>query len=160
MPSPMILLAQIAVIVCLSRAMRWTFAACGQPGVVGEMLAGLLLGPSCFGWIAPRASDALFAPGSLDPLDTLSQIGLVLFMFIVGLRLRAHPLGADRKVAVAVSAASIILPFGLGAWLASAVHHRLAPADIELLPFALFVGATMRSPPFPYSRASSAITGC
>jgi Kef-type K+ transport system membrane component KefB len=145
----MILLFQIVVTLALSRAVRWVFVAFKQPAVIGEMVAGLMLGPSCFGWLMPSAFAALFSPATLLPLNTLSQIGLVLFMFLVGLRLRSHSLGTRRGVAIVTSGASIVVPFALGALLASAVHQRLAPPGVGLLPFALFIGAAMSITAFP-----------
>ena len=147
--SLVILLLQVAIILALARAARWLFLPLGQPAVVGEMIAGLLLGPSCFGWLMPQSAAALFAPSTLPALNALSQIGLVLFMFLVGLRLRAHHLGARRRVAMVTSGTSIVVPFVLGAVLASAVHDRLAPAGVGVLPFALFVGAAMSITAFP-----------
>ena len=145
----MLLLIQIAVILALSRAMRWLFVAFKQPAVIGEMVAGLMLGPSFFGWLMPSAFAALFSPQTLSPLNTLSQIGLVLFMFIVGLRLHSQSLGTKHRVAIVLSGASIVVPFALGALLASAVHHRLAPSGVGTLPFSLFIGAAMSITAFP-----------
>lgn len=145
----LLLLFQIAVILALSRVMRWVFVAFKQPAVIGEMVAGLMLGPSCFGWLMPAAFAALFSPQTLPSLNRLSQIGLVLFMFIVGLRLRSHSLGTRRRVAVVLSGASIVVPFALGALLAAAVHQRLAPSGVGPLPFALFIGAAMSITAFP-----------
>lgn len=145
----LLLLLQIAVILALSRVMRWVFAAFRQPAVIGEMVAGLMLGPSCFGWLMPAAFAALFSPPTLPSLNVLSQIGLVAFMFLVGLRLRSHSLGAKRRVAIVLSGASIVVPFALGALLASAVHQDLAPAGVGVLPFALFIGAAMSITAFP-----------
>ena len=113
------------------------------------MVAGLLLGPSLFGWLMPSASAALFAAPSLPALNALSQVGLVLFMFFVGVRVDAHKVGSRRRVAMVTSAISIIVPFTLGAWLASTVHARLAPAGVGALPFALFFGAAMSITAFP-----------
>ena len=145
----MILLLQVAVILVVSRAIRWLFLAFNQPAVIGEMVAGLMLGPSLFGWILPGSFAALFPPASLSPLNAVSQIGLVLFMFIVGLRLGAQPLGGKRRTAVVTSAVSIIVPFALGAIAATSVHARLAPEGVAVLPFALFVGAAMSITAFP-----------
>lgn len=83
----MILLLQVSVVLALSRVVGWLFLRLGQPAVIGEMAAGLLLGPSCFGWLMRGIASVLFAPATLPPLSALSQIGLVLFMFLVGLRL-------------------------------------------------------------------------
>jgi Kef-type K+ transport system membrane component KefB len=97
----------------------------------------------------PSAFAALFPPQTLPSLNTLSQVGLVLFMFLVGLRLRSHALGTRRRVAIVLSGASIVMPFALGTLLASAVHYRLAPSGVGLLPFALFIGAAMSITAFP-----------
>jgi len=146
----MILLVQIAAILAAARAARWLVKPLGQPPVVGEMIAGLLLGPSGYGWLMPAQSAALFAPESLPPLNALSQLGLVLFMFLVGIRLGAPRGGAaTRRVAVVTSATSIAVPFALGVWLASILHARLAPAGVSVLPFSLFVGAAMSITAFP-----------
>src|SRR6185295_12499542 len=116
---------------------------------IGEMAAGLLLGPSFFGWLMPDSSAALFPVPSLPALNALSQLGLVLFMFFLGVRVDAHKVDARRNVAMVTSVTSIIVPFALGAWLATGLHERLAPAGVGLLPFALFFGAAMSITAFP-----------
>jgi len=145
----MTLLLQVAVILAAARVMRRVMVPVRQPAVIGEMFAGLLLGPSCFGWLAPRASAALFAESSLAPLNAVSQIGLVLFMFVVGIRVGAQRHGTPRLVATVTSAVSIAVPFALGALLAVAVHARLAPVGVAVGPFALFLGAAMSITAFP-----------
>jgi len=146
----MILLLQVAVVLAAARGARWLIRPLGQPAVVGEMIAGLLLGPSGFGWLMPTASAALFAPESLAALNALSQLGLVLFMFLVGIRLGSPRAStATRRVAIVTSATSIVVPFTLGAWLASILHARLAPPAVAVLPFSLFVGAAMSITAFP-----------
>ena len=145
----MILALQLAVVLALSRAMRWLFACLKQPAVIGEMVAGLLLGPSCFGWLMPRTFAAIFNPSQLTALNTLSQIGVVLFMFIIGMRVRSNSYPTHGGVAVIVSITSIAVPFALGAILAVAAHARLAPSHVGALPFALFVGAAMSITAFP-----------
>jgi K+:H+ antiporter len=144
-----ILLLQIATVLAVARLARWLVVPLGQPAVVGEMVAGLLLGPSFFGWLLPDASAALFAAPTLPALNALSQLGLVLFMFFVGVRVDAHRVSAHRRVALVTSITSIIVPFALGAWLATALHGRLAPAAVGVVPFALFVGAAMSITAFP-----------
>src|SRR3954462_11597355 len=113
-PISFVLLLQVGIIFTVSRAARRLFVPLGQPAVVGEMAAGLMLGPSCFGWLMPRVSAALFAPPSLPPLTALSKAGLGLFMFLVGLRLDSPHLDARKHVAIVTSATSIIVPFVLG----------------------------------------------
>ena len=145
----MIPLLQVAVVLALSRAMRGVFARLGQPPVIGEMVAGLMLGPSLFGWLLPSGFAALFPPDSLPPLNALSQVGLVLFMFLVGVRVRAKQLAVNRSVAVAVSGVSIVVPFLMGGLLAARMHDHLAPAGVAVLPFALFIGTAMSITAFP-----------
>ena len=145
----MILLLQIAVILALARLVSRLCRPLGQPAVIGEMIAGLLLGPSCFGWIAPSWADALFPTPTLPSLNALSQIGLVLFMFLVGLRLGSHPTRASRRVAIVISGTSIVVPFAMGSLLASFIHGRLAPSGVAFVPFMLFMGTAMSITAFP-----------
>jgi Kef-type K+ transport system membrane component KefB len=144
-----ILLLQVAVILALARVLRWLVVPLGQPAVVGEMAAGLLIGPSCLGWLLPRVEAALFPAASLDSLNALSQLGLVLFMFIVGVRVRAQTPGVKRGVAAVTSVVSITVPFALGVVLALTLRERLAPAGVGDWAFALFVGAAMSITAFP-----------
>src|SRR5688572_13375273 len=145
----LLLLLQVAVILGVSRVARRLFLAIGQPAVIGEMVAGLILGPSSFGWLLPDWFAALFPPASFASLNALSQIGLLLFMFIVGVRLGAESLGRKRGVAIVTSMTSIVVPFALGAAVAASVHARLAPDGGAVLPFALFIGAAMSITAFP-----------
>jgi Kef-type K+ transport system membrane component KefB len=144
-----ILLVQVAVILAFARVVRWLIVPLGQPAVVGEMVAGLILGPSLIGWLMPAASAALFPPSTLPALNTLSQIGLVLFMFFVGARMDGHKVQARRNVAMVTSATSIIVPFALGAWLAWTLHDVLAPPGVGTLPFAMFFGTALSITAFP-----------
>jgi Kef-type K+ transport system membrane component KefB/nucleotide-binding universal stress UspA family protein len=143
------LLLQIAVVLLVARAVGWAFRAVRQPQVVGEMAAGILLGPSLLGWVAPGVSAALFPPASLGYLDTLSQVGLLLFMFLVGLEFDARLLRGRGGAVVATSAASIVVPFALGATLAVYLHPRLSDDGVSLTGFALFLGAAMSVTAFP-----------
>lgn len=145
----MILLLQVAIVLAVARVARWLVVPLGQPPVIGEMVAGLLLGPSLFGWLMPEWSASLFAAPTLPALNALSQLGLVLFMFFVGVRVDLHKIESRRTVAMVTSAVSIVVPFALGAWLASTLHARLAPAGIGVVPFALFFGAAISITAFP-----------
>src|SRR5687768_386081 len=98
-----LLLLQIVAILVAARTVGWFFQRYGQPQVIGEMVAGILLGPSLLGWLAPAITEALFAPASLGPLNALSQIGLLLFMFVVGLELDLHLLRDQKHVALITS---------------------------------------------------------
>jgi Kef-type K+ transport system membrane component KefB len=141
-----LLLIQAIVIIPLARLLGTLFAKINQPMVIGEILAGLLLGPSFLGWAAPEIYHFLFPETSLQGLNLLSQVGLIFFMFLVGLEFNPDLLKGRTHAAVATSHASIIVPFLLGILLAFYLYPRLAPADVRFAPFALFMGASMSLP--------------
>lgn len=144
-----ILLLQIIVIIVAARLCGIVFRRIGQPPVMGEMIAGIALGPSVLGLIFPSAVAFLFPPSSMNTLSVLSQIGVVLFMFIVGMELDIEHLREKASAAVMVSHASIIVPFLLGAALALLLYPTLAPADTPFAAFALFMGIAMSITAFP-----------
>jgi len=109
-----LLLAQIAAILLLSRGLGFVMRALGQPLVMAEMIAGILLGPSLLGRVAPQAMATLFPASSMPVLKTLSQLGLVLFMFVIGLELDSKVLKERRGASVLISHVSIFFPFVLG----------------------------------------------
>lgn len=149
MPSPLLLLAQIAVILLCARLLGRALRLVGQPKVIGEMLAGIMLGPSLLGWLAPSLSTALFPAASLGFLNALSQIGLLFFMFLVGLELDPKLIRGREHAVVIASHASIIAPFVLGAALALFLYPRLSDDDVTFTGFALFMGAAMSVTAFP-----------
>ena len=149
MPDILLLLAQIAGILVAARLVGRAVGFIGQPRVVGEMLAGIMLGPSLLGWVAPGLFHSLFPPGSLGFLSALSQIGLVFFMFLVGLELDLTLLRGQGRVAVVTSHASIIAPFFMGAVLALFLYPRLSDDGVSFTAFALFLGAAMSVTAFP-----------
>jgi Kef-type K+ transport system membrane component KefB len=142
-----LLLLQIAAILATCRLLHGIAGRFGQPPVIGEIVAGLLLGPSFFGWIAPALYARLFPAASLPALNELSQIGLVLFMFMVGLHLDLTEVYALRRVAGLASLLSIVVPFVLGLALARPLHV-LAPAS-PMLPFSLLIAISMSITAFP-----------
>jgi Kef-type K+ transport system membrane component KefB len=144
-----ILLLQITTILIVGRAMGWLFKKMKQPAVVGEMAAGILLGASFLGHWFPEISLFIFPPKSIGTLNLLSQIGLVLFMFIVGLELDMGLLKGKTNTAVVISHASIVAPFTLGVGLAYYTYHTYAPAGIQFVSYALFVGISMSITAFP-----------
>jgi Kef-type K+ transport system membrane component KefB len=144
-----LLLVQVAVILVLARAVGLVFRAIKQPQVIGEMVAGILLGPSVLGWISPTCSASLFPPGSLGSLNPLSQIGLVFYMFLVGLRLDRERLRSHRHTAFLTSHTSIVFPFTLGALLALYLYPRLSDGHSTFVAFALFLGTAMSVTAFP-----------
>ena len=150
MQSMPILLLQLVAILGAARLFSILLRRFGQPPVIGEMLAGIALGPMVFGVLAPQAQAFLFVPSSLAALDGLSQIGLVLFMFIVGAELRL-PGGARRhlRASVIVGVLSVTLPFLLGLAISPALHTRFAPEGVDFWPFAFFIAASMSITAFP-----------
>lgn len=141
-------IVQICVILLAATLVVWLLRKFRQPQVVGEMVAGILLGPSLLGWVAPGISAALFPPDSLGPLNLLSQVGLLLFMFMVGLELDTDKLRKLGHVAVVISHSSIIVPFGLGALLAIFLYERVGNT-LPYTGFILFMGAAMSVTAFP-----------
>ena len=144
------LLLQLVVILGCARIVGLILRYFGQPMVIGEMIAGLLLGPAVFGVIAPHLQSTLFERSSLPELDAVSQLGLVLFMFIVGAELRL-PRGAKAQITAAgwIGVLSVLLPMGLGFAAAVPLHPLLAPPGVSFLPFALFMAASMSITAFP-----------
>jgi len=144
-----LLLVQIIVILLTARLTGWLFRKIHQPQVIGEMVAGILLGPSLLGWVAPNVSRVLFPVNSLPFLSVLSQIGLLIFMFLVGLELNPKLLRKRSHTAVITSHASILVPFLLGALLALYLYPRLSDDSVPFTHFALFMGTAMSITAFP-----------
>lgn len=144
------LLLQLVVILGTARVLALLLRYLGQPAVIGEMIAGLALGPLLLGNVAPDLQALLFPPQSLPALAGISQIGLVLFMFIVGAELRM-PTGLRSQMAASawVGGLSMLLPFLLGLAMAPWLHPQLAPDGVAFLPFALFVATSMAITAFP-----------
>jgi Kef-type K+ transport system membrane component KefB len=145
----LLLIAQVGVILLAARTVGWAFRRIGQPQVMGEMAAGILLGPSLLGWLAPELSAALFPAGSLDGLRVLSHVGVVLFMFLVGLELEPDVLRQRGEAAVLTSHVSIVAPLFGGVALALYLYPRLSDAGVTFHAFALFMGAAMSVTAFP-----------
>ena len=144
-----ILLAQIITIIIIARFFGWVFRKIGQPSVIGEIIAGIVLGPSLLGLYFPEFSLTLFPAASLGNLQFLSQIGLILFMFVIGMELDLKVLQNRAKDAIVISHASILFPFALGVGLAYFVYFKFAPEGVAFLPFALFMGIAMSITAFP-----------
>ena len=149
MPDLRTLLLQITVICAAARGLGWCFERLRQPRVVGEMVAGILLGPSLLGWLLPGVSSSLFHPSSLGVLYGLSQIGLILFMFQVGLTLDTTHLRHARRAVLLTSQVSILVPLISGGALALYLHGRLSNDTVSPFSFALFMGTAMSVTAFP-----------
>jgi Kef-type K+ transport system membrane component KefB len=149
--SAAILLLQIAFILAVCRALGSIFARLRQPLVVAEMVAGFLLGPSLFGWALPQLQLQLFPPDSLRTLYVLSQIGLVLYMFCVGLEFRIDLLTRYWRSATGVAGAGIAVPFVLGGALALVMVRSggFYTPQVRALDAMLFLGAAMSVTAFP-----------
>jgi Kef-type K+ transport system membrane component KefB len=143
------LVLQIGVILVVSRLVGMLFKKIHQPQVIGEMVAGIMLGPSLLGWGLPAVSKFLFPVPSLGYLSALSQVGVVLFMFLVGVSLNPKELQGHGRAAVLTSHASIVTPFCLGSALALFLYPRLSSSHISFMSFALFMGSAMSITAFP-----------
>ena len=143
------LILQIAVVVTAARAFGLLCRYIKQPQVIGEMVAGILLGPTLLGWAAPRVSAVLFPLSSLGYLGTISQVGIVIYMFLVGVALNHKELRNHGHAAVITSHVSIVAPFVLGALLALFLYPRLSDDSVPFPGFALFMGAAMSITAFP-----------
>ena len=146
-----VLFIQFAVILAACHALGWAFARLRQPLVVAEMVAGFLLGPSFFGALLPSLQARVFPAASLHPLYVLSQVGLVLYMFSVGLEFRLDLVSRFRRRALSVSAAGIAFPFALGGLLALAMvgSGGFFTAAVRPVHAMLFMGAAMSITAFP-----------
>jgi Kef-type K+ transport system membrane component KefB len=143
-----VLLALLAVLV-VARLVGIAFKRFGQPAVIGEVVAGLLLGPSFLGRVAPDAYGYLMTPAVAPALGVIAQVGVILYMFVVGLELDTSQLRSQTKVSITVSQASMVVPFTLGAVLALGLYRTLAPSGVSFTVFALFMGVSMSVTAFP-----------
>jgi Kef-type K+ transport system membrane component KefB len=143
------LLLSVAIILVAARVLGWIFQRLGQPRVVGEMTAGIVLGPSLFGRFFPGAFGYVFPPSSLPGLTVLSQLGLLLFMFVVGLEVDLGRILTQRRAVVLISNVSILLPLALGIGLATALYPQFAGPRVAFPTFALFMGTAMSITAFP-----------
>jgi Kef-type K+ transport system membrane component KefB len=141
----LLLLLQICVIALSTQLLGRLFRKFGQPQVAGEMTAGIALGPSLLGWIAPSLHASLFPDASLATLNLLGELGLIFYMFLVGLTLNLGHLREQSRVAIASSLASVAVPLVFGFALAMTLYHR------EPRPWALsaFIGVSMSVTAFP-----------
>lgn len=144
-----ILILQILVIIIISRILAWLMSLIGQPTVIGEIVAGIMLGPSLLGMFFPEISAFIFPPDSLSNLQFLSQIGLILFMFIIGMELDMGIIKQRARAALFISNTSIVFPYLLGVGLAYYLYEEFAPEGATFVSFALFMGIAMSITAFP-----------
>ncbi len=149
-------LATLAAVIAMGNLFAWVLKRFHQPAVIGEVIAGIVLGPSILGTCFPDAMHCLIPDTSTDPhglvvssLKTIAQLGVVLYMFIVGLELNLQKVGHQAKSAIAISHASIVVPFVLGSVMALWLYPMLSTSDVPFTSFALFLGVAMSITAFP-----------
>ncbi len=143
------LLLQIVAILLIARIFGWIFNKMGQPSVIGEIVAGIVLGPSFFAQIAPDTFAFLFSPSSLGNIDMLSQMGLILFMFAIGMELDIVEVKKSLKETLLISHAGIIFPFFCGMLTAYWTYPQYASGQTSFLSYSLFIGIAMSITAFP-----------
>ena len=148
---PRVFLA-IAVVIGVARLMGALAKLVRQPPVVGEIIGGILLGPTLLGVVPGELDELLFPIDIRGYLTVIANLGLIIFMFIVGLELDALLIKGKERIAGVISLSSIALPLALGSLLAVYLHRShgvVGGEDVKLLPFALFIGAAMSVTAFP-----------
>ncbi len=142
------ILLELAGIIVMARLVGRLFRRIGQPAVVGEIVAGILLGKSVLDHIGSGYTDVLFPPDAVPYLKVIAALGLVLYMFVVGLEIDTSLIRGKGRVAASISIMSIVAPFALGIALSTWLYSR-HPNGKGLLGFSLFVGAAMSITAFP-----------
>jgi Kef-type K+ transport system membrane component KefB len=143
------LLLALAAVIIVGRLLAWLFAYLRQPPVIGEVLAGICLGPSLLGRVWPEAGNFVLPATVAPSLSVVAQLGAILYMFIVGLELNAGVLRRQGHVTLAISHASIIVPFLLGATMALWIYPMMSHRGVPFTVFALFFGVSMSITAFP-----------
>ncbi|MBL7717774.1 MAG: cation:proton antiporter [Flavipsychrobacter sp.] len=144
-----VFLLQLITIIVAAQLCGWAMRRIGQPAVMGEILAGILLGPSFVGALFPAFNAFVFPPASLHHLQMLSQVGLVLFMFVIGMELDLSIIRKKARSAMLISNISIVVPYALGVLLSFVLYERYCPPGIPFHAFALFIGIALSITAFP-----------
>ena len=144
-----LLIFQMSLILLITLGCGRLARMLGQTQVIGEIFGGILIGPSLLGRIAPNLFSRLFPPGALGSLESLSTVGLILFLFLIGTELDYEHLRQTKATATLASLTSILLPFGMALLSAPLLHARFSPNGIGRVPFALFLGVSMSITAFP-----------
>lgn len=144
-----ILLLQIIAILIASRFLSVIFVRLGQPTVIAEIIAGIALGPSILGVLYPEFFKFLFAPDTIGNLNILSLVGLVLFMFVIGMELNFDSLKGKVEITIVIALASILIPFFIGLVFAFYSYKEFAMGRTAFVPYALFIGISMSITAFP-----------
>jgi Kef-type K+ transport system membrane component KefB len=141
-------LALLAILI-VARLLAMLFDRLHQPPVIGETIAGILLGPSLLGRISPTLSAHLFPADMLPYLSVIAQIGVILYMVLVGVELDLEQLRARLDVSSGIAQASIAAPFLIGSVMALWIYPALSTEDVPFTQFALFMGVAMSVTAFP-----------
>lgn len=139
----------LIVVIAFARLIGYLFRKMGQPPVMGEVLGGILLGPSVFGSFFPGATSFLFHPEALVFLKNIAEVGISLYLFVMGLEMDLPRLQKTARSALTISLLSIVLPFALGLILAQQIFSSYAPSGFGLLEFSLFIGISLSITAFP-----------
>jgi Kef-type K+ transport system membrane component KefB len=142
-------LLALVVVLILARLLGAVFKRFHQPAVIGEVIAGIALGPSLLGRISPEAAAFVLPPSVAPNISVLAQVGVILYMFLVGLELDIDALRKQGHATIMISHASIVVPFVLGATMALGLYSTLSSSDVPFTVFALFVGVSMSVTAFP-----------
>jgi Kef-type K+ transport system membrane component KefB len=142
-------LLALAAVVVVGRVLGHFFRRIGQPPVIGEVVAGILLGPSLLGRVSPALSLYILPPDVAPFLGVIAQLGVIVYMFIIGLELNPDILRGQVQATIATSHASIVVPFVLGSALALYLYPGYSPASVPFTNFALFLGVAMSITAFP-----------
>jgi Kef-type K+ transport system membrane component KefB len=143
------LLLALFVVLVAARLVGLAFRRLGQPPVIGEVVAGILLGPSLLGRAWPEASSFLLPPEVAPYLQAIAQIGVILYMFVIGLELDPTLLRRRPQVTFAVSITGMVVPFLLGLALAGVLYPTLSGETVQFVPFAVFIGVALSITAFP-----------
>ena len=142
-------LLALSIVIVMARVLGLAFRRLRQPLVVGEIIAGIALGPSLLGWVAPGAFAYLFPPAVISFLSAISRLGVILYMFLVGLEIDPSLLRGQSRGTVAIAQSGIIAPFVLGALIAIPLYPHLSAPDVAPLHFCIFLGIAMAVTAFP-----------
>lgn len=149
-PDPLLpVLLAVPTVMLACHAGGWAVRRLGQPPVIGEILVGILLGPSLLGWLAPGVAHHLLPTAALPVISALGNLALLAFLFLIGVELDLRTLRDAKHAVVSVSLSSVLLPLALGAALALTMHPQLAPHGVGPLPFTLFVAVALSITAFP-----------
>jgi Kef-type K+ transport system membrane component KefB len=144
-----LLIFQVTIILSVSLTCGWIARRLGQARVIGEIIGGILIGPSVLGRFVPHAFSKLFPATSISLFETISTLGLILFLFLIGSELNYEHIREQRFTATITSLTSMLFPFALGVLASPLLLRHFAPADVAALPFFLFLGISMSITAFP-----------